>query len=1083
MHYRSPFVLTSPVTVLLSVLCVIVLANPDLKELWEPFADLQSVDHLKEVLRSESRRDSARLHVTHGLDGESTLQYDAELLPNVFPLDAEDSLINVRCYSSLGKSGEEFLAVITCSDPDICMQSWQPGAILSGSYRTGCSSLDSNRKHPFIGKVISIEKEEISGNLLVRMQRVRAGDCFRHIHIRFDHHPSSADIGRRAQTSSSGCLGFNYDCSTSSIENQTIPIVDSSAVQLNCLNCYGTLSYDFHFQMDAGLTWYLSPYLDLSTSFEGDLTILGELDLIANYHTMKSVRTGTLTGPTIPAFGLVVYGIGFGITITPKIYLGADLELEMVGNASVGFSLDQSVNIGITYSDGFEPIYESAINSSIGKPQVYFVGNAELTVYLAPSIDLELSSGIEAEFLFLLKPYVGVDVIWNSANCPSSADPYYQTFYGANGTIQWTSLDFSIIDVSSLISLPWIENFVILSETNFSCSDCSGCFDIYSEYVSPGSYWYISPWSSCSASCDGTQTRTVQCYNSLGSVSDTNCSNIPQPSNSRSCNSVCDCDQYANCESCLSSSQCSWCASDSICVSLNSTDCNILSNNSCSAFGLLEILTPNSMSFWNTSEDRLFNITWNSLVPFNGTVSFYLYFEEEWLQGAGLPIDPIPNSGSYLWSIPPFLPTFSTYRIAISGTNNPNFYSISSNFTIENVPITGSYYYNYYWVMGQWSNCSSSCGGTQNRSVDCYDYLENIVNYTYCTLPVPVDVSECSSPCIDYPISLLSPQVGSLAYAGSVLNVTWVGGLQNGMVYVGAFYFNFSVDEWIPLDSYSIDNSAIPNYYYYLWNIPSNISSAFYVFCVGSYENFSNFDCVDYFTIIGTAYYTVYIQTSAHQTAAINANISIMFSGIYENLLISLIDGMLEPNNNETYIGLEQDIGYLVSIELRLEDPSLVWYGELVAVENNVEGFLGWFGVQEPVTYENSFVQYNCYTPNSCNWCTSMTSCGWCADNDVCYPGNSNGPLIYNCSNWNFDLSSCFATSSTTSTLTTTGAPVSTSNTFTTSNTHTTANTYTTSNTFTTSNPYTTSNTHTIDMIRPLLFIVIVLTFLCSICF
>eukprot|EP01129_Flabellula_baltica_P006929 TRINITY_DN264_c0_g1_i1.p1 TRINITY_DN264_c0_g1~~TRINITY_DN264_c0_g1_i1.p1 ORF type:complete len:1166 (-),score=238.85 TRINITY_DN264_c0_g1_i1:27-3524(-) len=695
---------------------------------WEPFSSSLKrdiVDFETKAFSFHEKRD----HVF----GTVELKYNGQFKANTVLLDEEDQ-ISVECHDGhlvFHPEGE---------DVDMFLQI-QAGVYISGGGSLKCA----NSGEEFYRKVTSVK---IDGSiLLAETEECKPLDLFKELDVFFENNPlplseiNNKKRGEYEYENEWDVMSWNYE--SGSVVDTKMPLHPPgfepllTTFNMFCLDCFSASSVGVRFTMKYSLSiWF--PYVsfdELNVEVFGDaaLNLLVLVESKAPFsRAWEKDLIDELKLPTITFF---IAGVPIKITPHFSFSIGAELTIDYA-NFTVGAAYQQDLDLGMRYlsSTGeFTEYYKNEYNFDVQKPTGFVEG--DITFTATPSITIELTSLINAEFAFALTPYIVTDfTVSTSSTCIISTE----VNYGLNleFSLEKISINFLAItekDLSHKFKLPKSLEYNLFEK---ECISCGGCLSLNE------AEWRTLPWTECGRNCANPQTRVVFCSKNGATVDDSECTGT-KPAVSQPCTCPPDpCSAYTNCDECLSSyPNCNWCNSEPVCTSdVQSSTCSGTWTSECEREEPIVATYPTASSVF-TQGDTL-QITWTG-----GKTGGNVYIrwrasseENEWYYVPGITSDPIPNTGSFEWTIPKSFEIRNDIILSISShTDNRNFYELDP-ITVE------AFVYQFEWDIGEWSSCIYACGGYKSRNVRCRSLEGLLSSDEDCPPPVPArfDTTSCT---------------------------------------------------------------------------------------------------------------------------------------------------------------------------------------------------------------------------------------------------------------------------------------------------------------------------------------------------
>jgi len=371
------------------------------------------------------------------------------------------------------------------------------------------------------------------------------------------------------------------------------------------------------------------------------------------------------------------------------------------------------------------------------------------------------------------------------------------------------------------------------------------------------------------------------------------------------------CAQQSSCGSCLGTPTCGWCSSSQVCSPGSLEGPNI---GSCPSSWYLEDCIPHEPHIAVTAPlngsllfaGNTYTITWTG-GKVNGQVTIALlrWDLDNLFTGAGLPLDPIPNTGSYNWTVQAGIDA-NYWRIAVLSESDPVNANWSGHIFLDTTYNPGMPI-NYYWYASLWTDCSQKCdGGIKTRDLYCLNSLGDGFEEGNCSGPIPAVQLSCNTnPCPDIQLKLLTPEFSQILNAGDTINITWYGGKAYGQVYLR---FSTSDDPTSWKYGFGIPQNAINNTGLFSWVIDDNfpLVDGVQLTIYSESLNSTNTDEVEFgeFKIVKELVYTITLPVPAPSALEIQ-----LVGTIGSSPTLTILGGQTQISSKFLFIGTIISIG------------------------------------------------------------------------------------------------------------------------------------------------------------------------------
>lgn len=253
------------------------------------------------------------------------------------------------------------------------------------------------------------------------------------------------------------------------------------------------------------------------------------------------------------------------------------------------------------------------------------------------------------------------------------------------------------------------------------------------------------------------------------------------------------------------------------------------------------------------------------------------------------------------------------------------------------------------WSVGEWGSCSRLCAGlgTQSRTVICRSSSNVTVSDGQCTTAKPDVQQTCNlRECRFMPLVFLTPSLGQIVAYGSNVNVSWTGGLEEGLIVLetaaateaalftvstlgtgGAALSDPSIAglSWV---SSAAGMGTVPNALWWVWTPPASLLSGVYLVRLSSGAPGVNSTLSQPFWLRGATNFTVELPTISVDGAGSNdIGACLKFGLTYSGTLGSDSAPVLVPSG---LIGSSVTSGR-ASFSFVAPDPGTVLSANLVA--------------------------------------------------------------------------------------------------------------------------------------------------------
>lgn len=479
------------------------------------------------------------IHAFDSGDG-FTFAYNVTLLPGIYNIDKDESIIHIDCNTTADYSIIELYS----SDPVALAERINSSSFLVGDVSWGCVSghFNDSRVEALYRRIDEVNIEE--DVVFVSSAAIPLSHLFGESSIKLHIAPHYAKMQNKAAAATRDNMSpattfdyyesweysYNYDTDNDRAVNRQITIPNSLGTAY-CEECYYYFEPGLIFELEVLLGTYAWPYVNsLRMEFYGDSKLSAYIRIInpaqglsepVSLSSKVSLPYMVLPVGPIP---LVIYP-AFELLSQVEI-VESTMELTMFG----GFTATANVRYGIRYTasnenvdvvsendwsfDGTPLSMENADKDGVLNPRLYLIPR----LYLSPY-------GI-VNFYIDVKPYVGVQLWKAGASQTTNAASGTMTVSGFNAQAKPSTPTAPVLQrinavgVDVLLNPPASNLPITAYEVRYKCSNCYNYY--FTDYLYPSSlglFYKNNPFTCPTTSAYWSASLTSVVTNPDGSTS------------------------------------------------------------------------------------------------------------------------------------------------------------------------------------------------------------------------------------------------------------------------------------------------------------------------------------------------------------------------------------------------------------------------------------------------------------------------------------------------------------------------------------------------------------------------------------